>query len=656
MIRYKILFAEDIPDDMELAERELKRAGIDFVSKRVETKKDFIAQLLEFQPDVVISDYSMPSFNGMDALEIVLKHSPFTPVIIHTGSINEETAVKCMKAGASDYILKDKILRLPFALREVYAKSISHKKHQQSQIALKNSEEKYKGLFNSIDQGVLYVNKTGVITMINPAALRIFMLQDNSHSVIDHIHDSWNFETEEGTGFSLKILSEPDLPKKVSDLLLKASHYVTGTKKWILLNVASESAKGNKNISGESLVIVEDITERKESEIALIQAKLKAEESDRLKSAFLANLSHEVRTPMNAILGFSELLADLEREDETEIYYINTIQNNSIKLLNIISDIVEISKIETEQITVYNSTFELANLAFQIDQLYKSVADCKGLALNVIGFDEKVVLYSDEQKIRKVLLNLADNAIKFTDSGSIDVTCALNDEQLEFHVRDSGIGVSEGNEDIIFERFRQADEGYSRRHGGTGLGLTIAKAYVEAIGGKIWYTRCTTGSDFGFNIPARWNYKNKTSMKFKTTQVSELAELPDYSNYHLIVVEDDAINFAYITKLLSPTGIKITHASNGEEAVDLVNTNDDADLILMDIKMPIMDGYEATESIRKKNITIPIVATTAYAMSGDKEKCLAVGCNAYISKPIKKKELFETISRYLFNENLTKND
>jgi CheY-like chemotaxis protein len=145
-------------------------------------------------------------------------------------------------------------------------------------------------------------------------------------------------------------------------------------------------------------------------------------------------------------------------------------------------------------------------------------------------------------------------------------------------------------------------------------------------------------------------------MKLKSKYTSELAELPDYSSYHLIVAEDDAINFAYITKLLSPTGIKITHASNGEEAVDLVNANDDADLILMDIKMPIMDGYEATESIRKKNISIPIVATTAYAMSGDKEKCLAVGCNAYISKPIKKKELFETISRYLFNWKLTQTD
>ncbi len=656
MIRYKILFAEDIPDDMELAERELRKAGINFISKRVETKNDFITQLNEFQPDVVISDYSMPSFNGMDALEIVLQHSPFTPVIIHTGSINEETAVKCMKAGASDYILKDKILRLPFALREVYAKSISHKKHQQSQTALKNSEERYKGLFNSIDQGVLYVDKTGFITMINPAALRVFMLEDSSSSEIDHIYDSWEFETEEGNNFSLKILSEPDIAKNVSNLVLNALHTKLGIKKWILLNVASEPVSANKNAQDETLVIVEDITVRKDSEIALLQAKLKAEESDRLKSAFLANLSHEVRTPMNAILGFSELLADLEREDDTEKYYISTIQNNTIKLLNIISDIVEISKIETEQITVYNSTFELSNLAYQIDQLYKSVADSKGIGLNITGFDENVILVSDEQKIKKVLLNLVDNAIKFTDNGSINITCSLNEEQLEFHVVDSGIGVSEGNEDIIFERFRQADEGYSRRHGGTGLGLTIAKAYVEAIGGKIWYVSHTTGSDFGLIIPGKWNYKNKASMKFRSALNNELAELPDYSNYHIIVAEDDAINFAYITKLLSPTGIKISHASNGNEVVELVDTIDAADLILMDIKMPIMDGYEATETIRKNNIAIPIVATTAYAMSGDKEKCLTAGCNAYISKPIKRKELFEMINRYLVDGKQTKND
>ncbi len=649
MIRYKILFAEDIPDDMELAERELRKAGINFISKRVETKNDFITQLLEFQPDVIISDYSMPSFNGMDALEIVLKFSPFTPVIIHTGSINEETAVKCMKAGASDYILKDKILRLPFALREVYAKSISHRQHQQSQIALKTSEERYKGLFNSIDQGVLYVNKAGYITMINPAALRVFMLEGTSSSSIDDINKRWVFENEDGDSFSLNILSNLDLAKKVTNLVLNSLHLESGIRKWILLHVAPESGDGSKNSPDEALVIVEDITVRKESELALIQAKIKAEESDRLKSAFLANLSHEVRTPMNAILGFSELLADLEREDETEKYFINTIQNNSIKLLNIISDIVEISKIETEQITIYNSSFELSSLASHIDQLYKSVADCKGIAFTITGFDENVILNSDEQKIKKVLLNLVDNAIKFTDYGSINITCSLNEELLEFHVVDSGIGVLIENKNVIFERFRQADEGYSRRHGGTGLGLTIAKAYVEAIGGKIWLSSHTAGSDFGFTIPAKWTYKNNSSMKFRATPANELAELPDYSKYHIIVAEDDAINFAYLTKLLSPTGITVSHASNGCEVVELIDTVGHADLILMDIKMPIMDGYEATETIRKKNISVPIIATTAYAMSGDKEKCISAGCNAYISKPIKRKELFEMISRYLIN-------
>lgn len=641
MVRYKILFAEDVPDDMELAEIELKRAGISFESRRTETRNDFIEQLKSFQPHVVISDYSMPNFNGMDALKLVQQHLPDTPVIIHTGSINEETAVKCMKAGAYDYVLKEKILRLPYALKEAYERSVIQKQNRESQNALKISEEKYKGLFNSIVQGVFYLDKNGEISTINPAACKILFFNNHKRNTLDIFIKEWELTTEEAQVFDFRrylFLNGAENNKVVTNQVVNAHHLKSGVKKSLLLNIIPQ----NHSPELEALVVIEDITERKIAENDLIQAKLKAEESDRLKSAFLANLSHEVRTPMNAILGFSELLSELNKEDETEKLYIETIQNNSAKLLGIITDIIEMSKIETEKIVLYENVFELKALNDVIRDVYQPVAHSKGVELVISGLDDNIRVTTDEQRLKKVILNLVDNALKFTDDGMVKITCKLHQNKMELHVIDTGCGVPAGHEELIFQRFRQADESFSRKHGGTGLGLSIAKAYIEALGGKIWYSPTKKGSDFAFYIPLK-------SQKIITEGVKVLEKngYPDYSLYKFLVAEDDATNFAYLTKILAPTGVKILYASNGAEAVDLASDTEDIDVILMDIKMPVMDGFEATEKIRKSNTSIPIIATTAYAMSGDKEKCLAIGCNAYISKPLRKNELYETINKHL---------
>lgn len=647
MIKYKILFAEDIQEDMELAEVELRRAGIEFESRRVDNRNDFIVQLQNFQPDVVISDYSMPGFNGMDALQIVLQLSPTTPVIIHTGSINEETAVKCMKAGASDYLLKDKIRRLPFALREAYARSITQKQKKHSEMALKISEEKYKGLFFSLAQGVFYVDAHSNISMVNPAAKSIFQLDQVENLSIATVQKDWIFKSEDGRNLDLRglrVKGSALYQRKISNMVVSAYHTVSETSKWLLVNIIPQYI-ADENLPLQTLFIVEDITERKRAELDLLHAKLKAEESDRLKTAFLANLSHEVRTPMNAILGFSELLAELNKDDETEQYFISTIHNNSIKLLSIISDIIEMSKIETETISIFRNNFKLKGLKQALYNNYSLSAEAKGLDLQLIGFEDNLSLYSDEEKIKKVLSNLLDNAIKFTEKGIITVSCSLKPGKIEFHVIDTGPGIPPGNDKLIFERFRQVDEGYNRKHGGTGLGLSIAKAYVLALNGNIWYNSLKTGSDFAFSIPVEWTHIKKPE-RAHTPPVA----VPDFSDFTILVAEDDQTNYVYLTRLLSPTGIKLMHAYNGAEAVEHCEEHKHIQLVLMDMKMPVMDGYEATAIIRKKNIQTPIIATTAYAISGDKEKCLAAGCDDYISKPIKKSDFYEMLSKYLVKE------
>lgn len=643
MITYRILFAEDITDDMELAERELTKAGMKFISVRVETKKDFITQLNELKPDVIISDYSMPGFTGMEALEIVLDLSPFTPVIIHTGSINEETAVNCMKAGAFDYVLKDKIRRLPFALKEAYEKSLIIRQNKESQLALKISEQRYKGLFNSIVNGVFYINKDGIISTINRAAFEILNIPENDIFNVAELENEWEYSLGNGEYFSLNkfintIQSEANHSKQ--DLIVKAQNKLTLVEKWLALSLTPEALDQESEIL-HTLVIVEDITARKKSVQEITDAKLKAEESDRLKTAFLSNLSHEVRTPMNAILGFSELLDDMNKDDETIKFYTETIKNNSTQLLSIISDIIEISKIETESINIFNTDFNLCATKLQIEQFFSSPASIKGINLSIIGFEPEITIHSDEQKINKILFNLIDNAIKFTEVGGIEISCTLLPGKLEIHVKDTGIGLNEEVKDKIFERFRQADEGYSRKHGGTGLGLSIAKAYAEAMGGVIWYESNSNGTDFAFNLPVKWFFTNGNRVK------KDFNHTPDYSSYTILIAEDDSTNFAFISRLLSPTGVKIIYASDGQDAIDQLFNNPHIDLILMDIKMPIMNGFEATEVIRKSNKDIPVIATTAYAMNGDKENCLKAGCNDYISKPIRRNELFNVMNVYL---------
>lgn len=639
MTKYKLLFAEDVPEDMELAEHELRKSGLNFESRRVDNQFDFIKQLNSFHPDLIISDYSMPTFTGMDALKIVKDYSPYIPVIIHTGSINEETAVNCMKAGAFDYVLKEKILRLPYAVREAIDKSSILKQNKESQIALKTSEEKYKRLFNSISQGVFYIHENGQISMINPSAKDIFKLNCDNFKIED-FQSEWEFFSDNGSMIDLKasLLDNKEVSQIKKEFILKAVRKKDNLVKFLLINIIREAEESDELF--KVLVVIEDISLRKKFEEDIIQAKIKAEESDKLKTAFLANLSHEVRTPMNAILGFSQLLSDFSLDADAH-FFIQTIQENSVKLLGIITDIIEISKIETEQVVLYKNDFELDSLQKYIHEFYKSPAESKGLNLLTSGFEKNIIITSDEQKVKKVLSCLIDNAIKFTDSGIIRVSCSLHQNSLEIHVVDTGIGISSDNENLIFERFRQGDEGYNRKHGGTGLGLSISKAYIEAIGGKILYQPSGKGSDFSFYIPVQW----KHSVHDQVLPNSD--SIPDYSSFTFLIAEDDATNFTYIIKLLAPTGANIIGASDGEDAIEKYNNNKTIDLILMDIKMPIMNGYEATAEIRKTNQSIPIIATTAYAMSGDKEKCLESGFNNYISKPIKKTELFEVISNSL---------
>jgi len=382
----------------------------------------------------------------------------------------------------------------------------------------------------------------------------------------------------------------------------------------------------------------------------LIIAKVHAEESDRLKSAFLANMSHEIRTPMNGILGFSELLKEPNLSGEQQQEYIKIIEKSGARMLNIINDIVDISKIESGLMKV---NVEESNVNEQIEYIYtffKPEVEGKGMQLffkNSLPLKE-AILKTDREKVSSILINLVKNAIKFSDKGSIEFGYEKKGKYLEYFVKETGIGIPKNRQKAIFDRFVQADIGDKRAFQGAGLGLSISKAFVEMLGGKIWVeSEEGIGSTFYFTIP--YNTEPEEKNVIQNDVLSEGVENqinPEVSGLKILIAEDDEESEKLITIAVRKFGNEVLKATVGVEAIEACRNNPDIDLVLMDIKMPIMDGYEATRQIRQFNKDVVIIAQSAYALIGDREKAMAAGCNDYISKPIKKGELMKLIQKY----------
>jgi PAS domain S-box-containing protein len=392
--------------------------------------------------------------------------------------------------------------------------------------------------------------------------------------------------------------------------------------------------------------IASDITEKYQTVQELIQAKEHAEESDRLKSAFLANMSHEIRTPMNGILGFSELLKEPGLNGEKQQEYIRIIEKSGARMLNIINDIVDISKIEAN---LMNVDIKDSNINEKIEFIYiffKPQVEEKGMQFlfkNTLPAKEATIR-TDNEKVYSILTNLVKNAIKYSKEGVIELGYIKKGETLEFYVKDTGIGIPKARQSAIFERFIQADITNQMARQGAGLGLSISKAYVEMLGGKIWVeSEEGIGSTFYFTLPYNAEPKEK---KVVGKVVPEQDEDNQIKDLKILIAEDDEISEMLITIDVEKFSKEILKAKNGFEAVEVCRNNPDTDLILMDIQMPVMNGHEATRQIRQFNKDVVIVAQTAFGLSGDREKAIEAGCNDFISKPINKAELLSLIQKY----------
>ncbi len=390
---------------------------------------------------------------------------------------------------------------------------------------------------------------------------------------------------------------------------------------------------------------------RLKAEETLQDAKTKAEESDRLKSLFLSNMSHEIRTPMNAIVGFAEMLQDTDLSREQKNKFLDVIIKSGDNLLRLINDIIDISKIEAGQLKFDYSDCLVNEMVYDLETYFKQeMIRQKKEHIKLytqLGHPESdFALQTDCVRLKQILNNLIGNAIKFTDEGFIEYGYKIKSGYIEFFVRDSGIGIAPDKQKLIFERFGQVQEAISRNLSGTGLGLTISKNLVEMLGGELWVDSMPgEGSTFFFNLPLRIGTTNTT--RVQKDESEENKQTIDLQGKTILVVEDVDTNFFYMSSLLQKLNCKIVRANNGQKAIDICKNDSSIDLVLMDIELPVLDGYKATAEIKKFRPELPVIAQTAFAMMGERERSREAGCNDYLAKPIRKEELIKTLKKYM---------
>jgi len=514
--------------------------------------------------------------------------------------------------------------------------------------ALKTSEEQFRALAQSANDAIITSDSKGIISGWNRGAEKIF-----------------GYTEEEITGQNLAVI----MPARYSTIHAQNVERLITTGKPHVIGKTVELHGLHKNghefplelslsewetDSGKFFFgIIRDTTERKRAEHALKEALVKAESGDRLRKAFMNNISHEIRTPLNGILGFSELIIDPGTSEEEKVLFSSLLNISSNRLLNTITNYMDISLIASGNIKVNLTTFNLNESLHKLMGRFQPVSAEKKLEiyLETPASTESISLRSDAELFQKIFSQLLDNAIKFSDKGSVSFGYLIHQEgpgsnasgelDLEFYVKDTGIGIGKASLSVIFESFVQEELSSTRGHEGSGLGLSIAQGLVKLLGGDIHVeSEKGVGSSFSFILPGI-----STGAETREASAEKTIHSPT-GNQVILIVEDDEANSQFIETLLRKTVIPTFLATNGKFAVDLCREHPEISLVLMDIKMPVMDGLEATREIKSFRKELPIIALTAFAMSGDEQRALGAGCDDYLTKPLSREELFKKLKLF----------
>ncbi len=497
----------------------------------------------------------------------------------------------------------------------------------------------YKSVVDSVADGISVFDNDGRVIFANNAFYELTgtdkqTFRTTGLSAYLHPDDSGYFERIKNS------LKDAETCKDEIRLKHIDGHYLNISTQAVMLNDTEGKSKGILTVSSDITPLVEHHEE-------LIRSKIQIQESNKLKASFLANISHEIRTPLNSVVGFANLLLSDDLPKEVKEEYVDHINYNSEKLLQIIGDIIDLSRLESAQIEI---TYEEASISEIVNEVIEDTRvsikrNEKPIILTVRNFlnDSGDLIFTDRLWLRRVLNHLLDNAVKFTLEGSVELSYSRDDDNIMFKIKDTGIGINKDNLSRIFEEFRQEITGHHRPFEGLGVGLTLAKEVLERMGGKIFVeSEKGIGSEFSFTIPYRPAGRRKVKNESRSS-----SPLYDWSKKKCLLVDDNKDVLIYLKRILIDTGLNVIMARSGKEAIEMVKSNPELDLVLLDMQMPEMNGIEVTREIRKIRKTLPIIAQTAFIFEDDKDIILEAGCDACLIKPIRKDHLITVLSGFI---------
>ncbi len=651
----RILIIEDSEDDAELIVREIRRGGHTLEFERVETKPAMQQALAHSTWDIILSDYSMPNFSAMSALGVLKDSGLDIPFLVISGTIGEETAVTALKAGAHDFLLKDKLARLVPAIERELRDAETRRSHREAQL-------RYRLLVEQLPI-IVYVNPVNKMSSTTYVSPQI-------QTILGYRPEEWLSDPEfwqkrihpDDREAVLAGVERSDLTSQPFEMeyrmLAQDGHVV-----WFQDQTVLVRDHNGKPLYWQGLKF--DITKRKqaEDEIRKLNAELEQrveerteelERALRAKDEFLANMSHELRTPLNAILGLSESLTELTSGplNEKQQKYIGMISESGNHLLSLINDILDLAKIEAGQIVLNINEADLRQVCQASLRMVNELAHKKNQQVTLKIKDEIGPIWVDERRLKQILVNLLSNAVKFTPENGklgLEVETDREEKRILMTVWDNGIGISESNLTRLFRPFLQLDSGLDREVTGTGLGLTLVAQMVRLHGGSVAVeSQPGEGSRFTVILPWEPALATDAMLRLKSTGKFRAIKQDQKDRPVILLVEDTKEVTMMIVDYLEMAGYQVITASDGLSGIDLAKDKHPA-LILMDIQMPGMVGLEATRRLRADPDfrTTPIIALTALAMRGDRERCLAAGATDYLAKPVSLKKLVQMIEEYL---------
>jgi len=627
----RVLLVEDEPNDAELIAYRLRQAGLVFSYQRVRTCDSLIAALDQFEPAIVLCDSGLPTFNAASAIRTVAEKRPGLPVVVVTGTLGDEEAVRLVKTGACDYVRKDRLVRLPVAVMNALAAAQSRRIQERHEAAIKASELRYRRRFETATDGILVADAaTRRIYDVNPSLVKLLGFSRDEccgqtlteFGLID-ADNNLPLETLLATGdyYRRPVLKLDSKDGRQVDVEFTAVAFKVGTEVTIQCNLR-------------------DITERTYFEAALREKNRELEAASLAKDRFLASMSHELRTPLHGILGYAELMSLENDLNTTQSERLEAMLASGQHLLGMINATLDMSRIEADELELLPADIDLPDLVRTCLNVVRPAADAKGLALGPAPSVPRR-LFADPTRVRQVLINLLGNAVKFTLTGSVEVRIRQTEGGacIRLEVVDTGPGIRLRHRDKLFQTFERLNADADSGVEGAGLGLAIAARLVQLMGGRIGYLdNPGGGSVFWLELPA---YEHLLAAK---NEADTLA-LDERPRLRVLVVDDEALNRSIASGFLSKAGHEVVCVNNGEAAIEAA-TAGGFDVILMDVRMPGMNGMEATREIRRlpgPRGAVRVVAVTAQAFAQQIEMCRQAGMDGHVSKPFKQAVLLAAL-------------